>query len=766
MPTPITSKARVLFYPPTSQPRTQYGGHPYAHEYNFAELDRGRPASAAAPPTQQQAFWRQSAVNGLAVVPEVGGAVFRSTRLHSSSDEAWVFTAAGAPSRWRTDDHPDEPWHLVWQEGLRSYVGFSTDPAGGYLQLPKHPAGTSWWVRYILLAPEGTAEQPPPRAGVTVYWGVNSNPYSAAETIGGRLANCARLDMPLASNEPEDAVWSVWAGTTLIDTRPATGRVERSSASADLQWQTVEVLCLGGRILVRTDHDTWTVGGDDYRDGLPEGGMVIRVWGTRAMVQSGVVGYGAQAEVRGPDIHTPDWASFPPVDEQFGGWLISEPNRLMPASHNTPWRVLDSTQRKGRIGMTLQNPGAAVPGHSGHRLTSPVLLRSIVYHPPAWMPLQGQPVDVSCAVLDLTYNLLPSGRGHTASLTLDLETDGLAEALLGGAALVTIDLAHQYAGEIPDPAFDPDHGEPPLIPTPDDEWRRVFTGHVRRRQLVLEEGQRRLQFELQDRTLLWQAPRTAAAVMPSWSAVQFRLAVDLALSYGNTRPDEVVWANLPWSNGIYIPADGGATPAQMSAGSDLIEVLDRLCEVAYHRWSILPDGRILIEPSPAPVAPVAYTITDSDEVEEVERPETGLAAPFDVADLDTVVLVEGRDRWGRGIALLRRDEAAINLPADERYVGYETWARYHEPDNPQPGAVMARHWARARSRGLSVSWSMLGRGLQPGQTVDSTVAALRLGSDSQLVIMSVSGRLTVGDDPPLWKEEYEADLATGGLRGW
>ena len=238
--------------------------------------------------------------------------------------------------------------------------------------------------------------------------------------------------------------------------------------------------------------------------------------------------------------------------------------------------------------------------------------------------------------------------------------------------------------------------------------------------------------------------------------MQFRLAVDLALSYGNTRPDEVVWANLPWSNSIYIPADGGATPAQVASGSDLIEVLDRLCEVAYHRWSILPDGRILIEPSPAPVAPVAYTITDSDEVEEVERPETGLAAPFDVADLDTVVLVEGRDRWGRGIALLRRDEAAT----------FSFLLAIPVIDNPQPGAVMARHWARARSRGLSVSWSMLGRGLQPGQTVDSTVAALRLGSDSQLVIMSVSGRLTVGDDPPLWKEEYEADLATGGLRGW
>lgn len=769
MPTPITSKARVLFYPPTSQPRTEYGGHPYAHEYAFAEMGRGRPPSAGSPPDQQQAFWRHAAVNGLEVVPEVRGAVFTSSRLAwAVPDDVWCFTAAGAAGRWRSDTWPTEPWQQVWQEGLRAFAAFSTNPAGGYLQVPQLPAASSWFVRYVLLAPEGTSATPPPRAGLTLYWGVSGDPYPTGATILNRIAGKPRLDLPLPGEaSAEDASWSFWAGTSLIDTRPATGSAQRDVASPDLRWQTVEVLCLAGRILVRTDGDTWTVGGDDFRDGLPEGGMALRVYGTRALIQAGVVGYGLQADLRGPDIHTPDWANFPATDAEFAGHLVTEPPVALPSSHTTPWRVLDANQRLGRVQMTVQNPGAAVPGRPTHRLTSPVLLRAIVQHPPRYAPVSGQPVDVSCAVEELSYTLLASGRGHSASLSLDLDTEGLFPQDLVGACLVTIDLAHQYSGEVIDPDWDPADGEAPMVPTPDGDWQRVFTGHVRRRQLVLSEGERRLRFELQDRTLLWQAPRTAAQYMPSWSGLRLDHALAIALEHGHCRPTDELWfANLPYAQSVTVPSEGGATPALMASGADLIEVLDRLCELTYHRWSILPDGRVWVDVVPTAVGPSVYTITDNDDVQEVDKPDTGLEAPFDVSDTNTVVIVEGRDRWGRGLSLLRRDAQAIGQPTADRYVGYELWARYSEPDNPRPEAIMARHWARSQSRGVSVAWSMLGRGLVPGQTVDTTLPDLRLSPSEALVIATVSGRLSAADDPPLWREEYEADLVAGGFHGW
>lgn len=470
---PVRSYAAASWIPPLEDNPIVTHGRWY-DRYFVDPRDDSRVTDIGAPPTVGEAFWRESRLSNITIVPELRGAILSPKRIHLDPDLYLTPMKSGSlrlKGQWYDkEEEPDEPWRSRWHEGMGVKIALFSpqetaegllDPRVGTIQTRnREPINRSWiWWYQLAAPPVYKGEETPPLSGIIFYMGIR---YGIPQWA---------LFLPRPHPDYDDSGdWQLWqvVGTqggvpiwALRDKiRQPSGGGSTQAASPMPQW--ISLLNIVGRgVILHSDLEkSWLY--------TPPGGFVVRegymaamLWNCRGWVSPGWVLYPQQAQIMGPWAEVPSWVTLdgeahmralvtsftnPSPSYDVGGdayytstyWTKADedgdpaPGADPESATTMPSTGSDGTSaqgsRWGRPKVTVSNlsteEGAHVRFTSGNyyfvtgcRYT-PLLLCFQEGHRTVIDNRDPQPLDLTPHILEFSASFPDAGRGATATLRL------------------------------------------------------------------------------------------------------------------------------------------------------------------------------------------------------------------------------------------------------------------------------------------------------------------------------------------------------------
>ncbi len=712
-----------------------------------------------APPAANEAFWAQATTSNLLLVPELRGAILSPRYRFLPADQyltpcvptddiystfqARPWAGSGVASDW---------WRKTHQE-LGGKVALYTPnavapPLGCVRTLTQQPVDRAFCVRVCLFAgPPGENDdgRTAVAQGFRLHMGVRS----------GLAQLTATFPVPHASDDTTNSRW-LWRwtgpGTYELCDKVEQERLRPGDASV-VKEQTVAVVPICGRLLIlSSDAPPWV-----YQPATPleirEGHVAIEVFGCRAWVQWGWVLFPDTCAVFSPTMtYGAHWTQSP-VDLRF---------RALVSRHDDPegdafyeGRVEDIEAGDGWFSQQLwvraENRSTA-EGHGvgdpeGRRYT-PLLFSLQEVRRATLTPASGEPFDIAPYIRSIRLRTEASRRGRTATVRLRNwrgpdETGsgyerGALDSVLRGIGRWELSLAHQRGAA----------EDPPQV---------VFAGYSLRERPVVGGMRPEVECELMDLTLLLKRQPMLWTVAPGgWDLKEY---VELLLGNGGFPPDETCeWPTDYADSPAAIPLQQTSAAGKLGPDTDLVQALDRLCELCRWTWDVTAAGKLRFRRLPiVPGAPVYILTAPPGEREEMVL--LPVEATRDYADSWTYTYARGRDSAGFDQEVIyRAGPAVLDNPTDPRYVGRVLWRVEVQPDNPEPARIAAQLCEQGARVGQRLGWSTLWRGLEPGDVVESRVDYLRLRAGTTFAITETETEVTAGGQLPRAWSRYTAEI--------
>lgn len=746
---PARSAGNVVWHPPHADRRVATWGY-CADRLLLDSRDLSDARDPMAPPQPGAAWWREATADDILLIPELRGAVQRPEPRPLGTGGVTPCTATGAPLAWGAETG----WWAIWHEGLRRPVAFwaPSGSAVGDARLRTNvalPRCAGALISYQVLVPEDTdAGGVPVRTGLSVvlgldpttggahYWYQMPNPHRADPSSGHWLLRRHGRDAAeVVDWHTADRITAPTAPTgTETETRP--------------EWLLIIPTAGWLALLSSRQPDRWWAYRRDGGCWPRAGQLMVGLRGARGWVDIALLRYATTTTLRGPV------AAWPEEVTLAGEARVQA--LPTPAADGTPGStfsgtvtVTDTARRLARSAVTITNSSPVLPIEGGGASTTPLIYslqevrRTVLAAAPAAPPTI--PLAEQVEALSVTHQ--GGGRGTVARLMLRDWQPGAAGQppvrgglldRLRGVGRVTIELWHQPPGTAP--------AGPALL---------VMTGYCGRVTRTWDTGHPMLEIELRDRAWLWAEGRATMADLPDLQGWDLRDAAILVLTHHGVPAGEIFFPADYTSRPVSVPWQPDSIGARQETDTPIDQALDDLCTLAGMRWGVRPDGGIEFWWHPRPLAPA--WVLDAANTLPADRVEASVTATVDHADAVAEMVVRGRNRWGAEVEAVQRVTAALDQPESPRYIGRGT--RVIRSDFSwlaRPDTVAERLARAERASGREVTWTTIGRGLWPEQTVEVRLPESGIPPGTVMEIQSVTRSWSAVD--PTWRDEYQCRL--------
>jgi hypothetical protein len=270
-----------------------------------------------------------------------------------------------------------------------------------------------------------------------------------------------------------------------------------------------------------------------------------------------------------------------------------------------------------------------------------------------------------------------------------------------------------------------------------------------------------MRLALQDATVLLDG-KSCAAFIPFPGGMDLKQFVLYATEAHGIHPNDVSFpANYSLAPRT-VPFQDGSASVTFDPGTELTQVLDRVCELCWYRWYINPSGKLVFESSPSAPGAVAFTV-DQATATDMDRLREQVAAGIDFGEVVTVSYVRGRNEFGFTLEGLNADLKAMDDQTSPRYVGRALWRFEFQDDNSTPSTTSQRNLYRAMGQTRVVEWNTVGRGLWIRDVVQCDQPDIGVPVGTKFVLRGKEGQLKLSKESMVWIEQYTGDVLEGNF---